>query len=86
MQFIDSGTSVSPTVFARRSLSYLANRQLQEAIGDAMQAQVVFPQWPIAHYLQAAVLFSLGMERDAQQALQHGATLEAKMNSKGMHV
>ncbi|KAJ4797842.1 kinase with tetratricopeptide repeat domain-containing protein [Rhynchospora pubera] len=81
-QFIDSGTSVSPTVLARRSLSYLAKGQLQEAIGDAMQAQVVFPQWPIAHYLQAAVLFSLGMERDAQQALQAGATLEAKMNTR----
>ncbi|KAF3334592.1 putative serine/threonine-protein kinase [Carex littledalei] len=85
-QFIDSETSVSPTVFARRSLSYLANSQLQEAIGDAMQAQVVFPQWPIAHFLQAAVLFSLGMERDARQALHDGASLEAKTNSKLRHV
>jgi hypothetical protein len=28
-----------------------------------MQAHVVFPQWPVAHYLQAS---SLGMERDAR--------------------
>lgn len=85
IQFIESGTSVSPTVLARRSLSYLANGQLQEAIGDAMQAQVVFPQWPVAQYLQAAVLFRLGMKRDAGQALQDGATLEAKMNSRLKH-
>ncbi|KAA8518972.1 hypothetical protein F0562_016254 [Nyssa sinensis] len=38
-QFIDGGTMVSPTVFARRCLSYLMNDMPQEALGDAMQAQ-----------------------------------------------
>lgn len=51
-----------------------------------MQAQLVFPQWSIAHYLKAAVLFSLGMERDAQQALQDVLTLEAQTDIRKRHV
>ena len=69
---------VSPTVFARRSLSYLMNDMAQEALNDAMQAQVVSPVWHIALYLQAASLFALKMENEAHAALKEGATLEAK--------
>ncbi|ERN09612.1 probable serine/threonine-protein kinase BSK3 [Amborella trichopoda] len=81
-QFIDVGTMVSPTIFARRCLSYLMSDMPQEALGDAMQAQVVSPEWPTAFYLQAAALFSLGMDSDAQDTLKDGAALEAKKNSR----
>lgn len=79
-QFIDGGTMVSPTVYARRCLSYLMSVMPQEALGDAMQAQVVSPEWSTASYLQAACLFSLGMETDAQETLKDGTNLEAKRN------
>ncbi|KAI8012823.1 Serine/threonine-protein kinase BSK5 [Camellia lanceoleosa] len=79
-QFIDGGTMVSPTVFARRCLSYLMSDMAQEALGDAMQAQVVSPDWPTAFYLQAAALFSLGMDTDGQESLKDGTNLEAKRN------
>ncbi|XP_057458787.1 serine/threonine-protein kinase BSK6 isoform X1 [Lotus japonicus] len=79
-QFIDGGTMVSPTVYARRCLSYLMNGMTQEALGDAMQAQAVSPEWPTALYLQAACLFSLGMENDAQETLKDGTNMEAKKN------
>ncbi|KAE8681014.1 putative serine/threonine-protein kinase [Hibiscus syriacus] len=79
--FIDSGTVVSPTVFARRCLCYLMNGMTQEALGDAMQAQVISPDWPTAFYLQAAALFSLGMDNDAKETLKDGANLEAKKHS-----
>lgn len=78
VQFIDGGTMVSPTVFARRSLCYLMSDMPQEALGDAMQAQVVSPDWPTALYLQAAALFILGMENDAQETLRDGTSLESK--------
>ncbi|KAJ7951134.1 Kinase family protein [Quillaja saponaria] len=77
-EFIDVGTMVSPTVFARRSLSYLISDMPQEALNDAMQAQVISPVWHIASYLQAAALAALGMETEAQAALKEGTTLEAK--------
>ncbi|KAL1804699.1 hypothetical protein ACET3Z_027767 [Daucus carota] len=79
-QFIDGGTMVSPTVFARRCLSYLMNDMPQEALGDAMQAQVVSPEWPTAFYLQAAALFTLGMDTDGQESLKDGTNLEAERN------
>lgn len=82
-QFIEVGTMVSPTVLARRSLSYLLSDMGQEALGDAMQAQVVYPDWPTAFYLQAAALTSLGMTRDAQEMLREGAAIEAKRQSTG---
>ncbi|GKU96867.1 hypothetical protein SLEP1_g10050 [Rubroshorea leprosula] len=77
-QFINVGTMVSPTVFARRSLCYLINDMPQEALNDAMQAQVISPVWHVASYLQAAALAALGMENEAQTALKEGATQEAK--------
>ncbi|CAN4115982.1 unnamed protein product [Withania somnifera] len=79
-QFIDGGTMVSPTVYARRCLCYLMSDMPQEALGDAMQAQVVSPEWPTAFYLQAAGHFILGIENEAQEALKEGTKLEAKRN------
>ncbi|KAK6137455.1 hypothetical protein DH2020_028812 [Rehmannia glutinosa] len=77
-EFIDVGTMVSPTVFARRSLSYLMSDMPQEALNDAVQAQVISPVWHIASYLQAAALFALGRENEAQIALKEGSILEEK--------
>ncbi|KAJ3683942.1 hypothetical protein LUZ61_013106 [Rhynchospora tenuis] len=81
-QFIDNGTMISPTVFARRCLSYLMSNMLQEALGDALQAQVVSPDWPTSYYLQAAALLSLGKETEAQEPLKDGAILEAKSKNQ----
>ncbi|KAG9145117.1 hypothetical protein Leryth_008917 [Lithospermum erythrorhizon] len=80
-QFIDVGTMVSPTVYARRSLSHLMSDMPQEALNDAVQAQVISPVWHIASYLQAASLFALGRENEAQIALKEGSILEEKKNT-----
>lgn len=85
LQFVNFGPVVSPTVFARRSLSYLLCDMPQEALGDAMQAQVISPVWHIASYLQAASLFALKMETEAQIALKEGSALEAKRNTTSGH-
>ncbi|KAF9617657.1 hypothetical protein IFM89_037720 [Coptis chinensis] len=79
-QFIEAGTMVSPTVYARRCLSYLMNDMPQEALNDAVQAQVISPVWSTASYLQAAALSTLGMENEAQAALKEGSALEVKKN------
>ncbi|KAL5132849.1 Serine/threonine-protein kinase BSK3 [Glycine soja] len=80
-QFIDTGTMVSPTVYARRSLCYLISDMPQEALNDAMQAEVISPVWHIASYLQSVALTGLGMENEAQAALKEGTTLESKRNA-----
>ncbi|XP_078180638.1 serine/threonine-protein kinase BSK5-like isoform X3 [Carex rostrata] len=80
-QFIDNGAMISPTVFARRCLSYIMSNMLQEALGDALQAQVVSPDWPTSYYLQAAALLSLGKESEAYDSLKDGAAVEAKLKS-----
>ncbi|XP_061981983.1 serine/threonine-protein kinase BSK7-like isoform X2 [Populus nigra] len=77
-QFINVGNMVSPTVHARRSLSYLMTNLPQEALNDALQAQAISPIWHIASYLQAVALFVLGRENEAQAALKEGSTLENK--------
>nr|GMD61281.1 probable serine/threonine-protein kinase At5g41260 [Ipomoea batatas] len=77
-EFIEGGTVVSPSVLARRSLCYLMSNKPQEALADAMQAQAVYSEWPTAFYLQAAALFSLGMDSDARETLGDGAALEAR--------
>ncbi|CAH9068048.1 unnamed protein product [Cuscuta europaea] len=77
-QFIDGGSIVSPTVYVRRCVSYLMSDNAQRAIGDALQAQEVSPEWPTPFYLQATALFSLGMENEAQDALKKATNLEAK--------
>lgn len=68
----------SATVFARRALCYLMIGQPELALRDAMQAQVCIPEWPTAFYLQALALSKLGMEGDAQDMLNDGASFEAK--------
>ncbi|KAL8144017.1 hypothetical protein V2J09_017049 [Rumex salicifolius] len=81
-QFIDDGSMISPTVFARRCLSYLMSNMPQEALGDAMQAQAVSTEWPTAFYLQAAALFSLGMDNDAKETLKDGTSLEVNWSRR----
>lgn len=71
---------VSPTVYARRCLCYLMCEMPNQALGDAMQSLVVSAQWPTGYYLQAASLFTLGMENDAQESLKEATNLEAKRN------
>lgn len=81
MQFIDVGTMVSPTIYARRSLSYLMSNMPEEALQDAMQAQIISPIWYIASYLQAVALLALGRENEAQVALKEGSSLESKKST-----
>ncbi|CAN4110537.1 unnamed protein product [Withania somnifera] len=68
----------SGTVFVRRALSYMMNGQPELALRDAMQAQVCLPEWPTAFYMQALALSKLGMETDAQDMLNDGASFETK--------
>ncbi|GMH29741.1 hypothetical protein Nepgr_031584 [Nepenthes gracilis] len=79
-QFIDFGTMASPTIYARRSLCYLLSDMPEEALNDALQAQVVYPVWHIASYLQAVALHAMGRENEAQLAMKEGSTLENKRN------
>jgi BR-signaling kinase len=78
MQLVSMISAPSATVYARRSFSYLINEQAELALRDAMQAQVCMPEWPTAFYLQALALSKLGMETDAQDMLNDGATFEVK--------
>lgn len=73
---------VSPTIFARRCLSFLMNEMPQQALADAMQALLVSPTWPTACYLQAASLFALGLDSQAREVLKDGSSLESKKNKK----
>lgn len=68
----------SGTVFVRRAISYLMIGQPELALRDAMQAQVCQPEWPTAFYMQALALSKLGMETDAQDMMNDGASFEAK--------
>ncbi|CAD6211866.1 unnamed protein product [Miscanthus lutarioriparius] len=77
-QFVDVGTMVSPTVFARRSLCYLMCDQPDAALRDAMQAQIVYPDWPTAFYMQAVALSKLNMQSDAVDMLNEASQLEEK--------
>ena len=77
-QFVDVGTMVSPTVFARRSLCYLMCDQPDAALRDAMQAQIVSPDWPTAFYMQSVALSKLNMQSDAVDMLNEASELEEK--------
>ncbi|XP_031252216.1 serine/threonine-protein kinase BSK1-like isoform X1 [Pistacia vera] len=77
-QFINVGTMVSPTVYARRSLCYLFSDQPDASLLDAMQAQCVYPDWPTAFYMQSVALAKLNMHTDATDMLNEGAALEEK--------
>ncbi|XP_062209766.1 serine/threonine-protein kinase BSK1-2-like [Phragmites australis] len=84
-QFVDVGTMVSPTVYARRSLCHLMCDQPDAALRDAMQAQCVYPDWPTAFYMQAVALSKLNMQSDAMDMLNEASQLEEKRqkNTKG---
>ncbi|KAL2537860.1 putative serine/threonine-protein kinase [Forsythia ovata] len=82
-QFIDVGTMVSPTVYARRSLCYLMCDQPDAALRDAMQAQIVHPDWPTAFYMQSVALAKLDMHQDAADMLKDAAGLEDKRQKGG---
>lgn len=77
-QFVDVGTMVSPTVFARRSLCFLICDQPDAALRDAMQAQIVHPDWSTAFYMQSVALAKLGMHKDAADMLSEASALEEK--------
>ncbi|XP_062216868.1 serine/threonine-protein kinase BSK1-2-like [Phragmites australis] len=77
-QFVDVGTMVSPTVYARRSLCHLMCDQPDAALRDAMQAQCVYPDWPTAFYMQAVALSKLNMQSDAMDMLNEASQLEEK--------
>ena len=78
MQFIDVGNVLSPTVYARRSICHLLCDQPDFALRDAMQAQLIHPEWHVAFYLQAVALVKLGMPKDAADMLNEACTLEKK--------
>ncbi|XP_027148201.1 serine/threonine-protein kinase BSK1-like isoform X2 [Coffea eugenioides] len=82
-QFVDVGTMVSPTVYARRSLCYLMCDQPDAALRDAMQAQCVYPDWSTAFYMQAVALAKLDMHKDAADMLNEAAMLEEKKQRGG---
>ncbi|XP_071698800.1 serine/threonine-protein kinase BSK1-like isoform X2 [Rutidosis leptorrhynchoides] len=81
-QFIDVGTMISPTVYARRSLCHLMCDQPDAALRDAMQAQCVYPEWSTAFYMQAVALAKLDMHKDAVDMLNEAATFEDKKRAK----
>ncbi|CAA6666744.1 unnamed protein product [Spirodela intermedia] len=82
-QFVDVGTMISPTVYARRSLCHLMCDQPDAALRDAMQAQCVYPDWPTAFYMQAVALAKLNMPSDAADMLNEAAALEEKKQKGG---
>ncbi|XP_071698359.1 serine/threonine-protein kinase BSK1-like [Rutidosis leptorrhynchoides] len=81
-QFIDVGTMISPTVLARRSLCYLLCDQPDAALRDAMQAQIVYADWPTAFYMQSVALAKLDMHQDSLDMLNEAAGLEVKRQKR----
>lgn len=80
-QFVEERSMVYPSVYARRSLSYLFCDEPEKALLDGMHAQGVFPDWPTAFYLQSVALAKLNMNTDSANTLKEAALLEAvKMN------
>ncbi|KAI5321805.1 hypothetical protein L3X38_030877 [Prunus dulcis] len=74
--FIAGGTMISPTVFAMLMLLDDGTRSSWRCYASP----VINPEWPTSFYLQAAALKSLGMDNDAQETLNDGASLEVKKN------
>ncbi|KAL8150264.1 hypothetical protein V2J09_020072 [Rumex salicifolius] len=82
-QFIEVGTMISPTVYARRSLCFLMSDQPDAALRDAMQAQCVYPDWPTTFYMQSVALAKLNMQKDAIDMLHEASMLEEKRQKGG---
>ncbi|CAH8262653.1 unnamed protein product [Arabidopsis lyrata] len=76
-QFVEERSMVYPSVYARRSLSYLFCDEPEKALLDGMHAQGVFPDWPTAFYLQSVALAKLNMNTDSANTLKEAALLEA---------
>ncbi|KAG6485913.1 hypothetical protein ZIOFF_054480 [Zingiber officinale] len=81
-QFIDNSIMTSPTVLARRGLSYLMNNLLREAIRDAVQAELLLPDWSTAFYLLATALLRLGMNGEAHEMIKKASRIEHKRNKR----
>ncbi|KAL9299696.1 putative inactive receptor-like kinase BSK12 RLK-Pelle-RLCK-XII-1 family [Arabidopsis thaliana] len=77
-QFVEERSLVYPSVYARRSLSYLFCDEPEKALLDGMHAQGVFPDWPTAFYLQSVALAKLDMNTDSADTLKEAALLEVK--------
>ncbi|XP_039134275.1 serine/threonine-protein kinase BSK1-like [Dioscorea cayenensis subsp. rotundata] len=75
-QFLDKGILVSATVHVRRSLCYLMSDQPDKALRDAMQAQRIQANWPLAFYMLAVSLRQLNMNRDSTNMLNKATALE----------
>ncbi|GKF07841.1 probable serine/threonine-protein kinase [Tanacetum coccineum] len=73
---------ISPTVHARRSLCYLFCDQPDSALRDAMQAQIVYGDWPTAFYMQSVALAKLDMHQDSLDMLNEAAGLEEKRQKR----
>jgi BR-signaling kinase len=52
--------------------------QPDAALRDAMQAQIIYPDWPTAFYMQAVALSKLNMQSDAVDMLNEASQLEEK--------
>ncbi|KAI3806433.1 hypothetical protein L1987_22338 [Smallanthus sonchifolius] len=75
--FIEGGGAmVSPTTYVRRCLCYLITNEVDKALGDAKQAQVIKPGWSTALYLQAVALFTLGIREEACEVLKGAVLLD----------
>ncbi|XP_066354503.1 uncharacterized protein [Miscanthus floridulus] len=85
-QFVDAGTVVSPTVFARRSLCYLMCDEPEAALRDAMLAQTNYPDWPTAFYMQSVALSKMNMQSDAVDMLNEASQLEEMRRQKRAEV
>ncbi|XP_066358212.1 cysteine-rich receptor-like protein kinase 10 [Miscanthus floridulus] len=85
-QFVDAGTVVSPTVFARRSLCYLMCDEPEAALRDAMLAQTIYPDWPTAFYMQSVALSKMNMQSDAVDMLNKASQLEEMRRQKRAEV
>ncbi|KAL1188510.1 putative inactive receptor-like kinase BSK12 [Cardamine amara subsp. amara] len=81
-KFVLARRMVYPSVYARRSLSYLFCDDPDQALLDGMRAQEVFPDWPVAFYLQSVALAKLNMNTDSADILKEAAILEAKRSQK----
>ncbi|KAF5797204.1 putative tetratricopeptide-like helical domain superfamily [Helianthus annuus] len=70
---------VAPIRHVRRCLSYLMINKAEEALRDAMQAQIINPEWSLAFYLQTAALLSLGiLDKDAHEMLEDAIFLDSQ--------
>jgi BR-signaling kinase len=56
------------------------------ALRDAMQAQIIYPDWPTAFYMQAIALWKLNMQSDAVDMLNEATQLEEMRRQRNTEV